>query len=44
MGGSGYDSVSDITLQGADPVVVGSTESTDFFSGFASAAGYSKTL
>ena len=44
MGGSNYDSANEVALQGVDPVIVGSTESTDFFGGFASAPGYSKTL
>ena len=44
MGGSGYDIANDVALQGVDPVVVGTTESTDFFDGFASAPGFRKTL
>jgi hypothetical protein len=44
MGGSSFDTANEVALQGVDPVVVGTTESTDFFGGFTSAPGYDKTL
>ena len=44
VGGSGFDSANEVALQGVDPVIAGTTESSDFFSGFASAPGYRTSL